>query len=83
MEQNNPLRKIPNCITKAELVKIYRPVPEKLVLEIVNEKIIINRKKIKKFKDRTPEQLKKTIYVFKEEFLALIKEIGIPDGYEK
>lgn len=84
MENNIEAKKIPNCITKEHLVKLYHPMPAKYILEAINEIIIINRKKMPVFNDKTDYQLKKAKYVFREEFIALTQQqhIGLPDGYE-
>ena len=83
MENNTPtIKKIPNCITKQHLLKIYHPFPKKDLMDIVNEIIIVNRKKIKKFTNKSDANLKRANYVFKEEFIELTKQIGFPDGYE-
>ena len=76
------LKPIPLSLTKEKLVKIYFPMPEKTIIENINEIIYNNRKDLNCNKEKKRTQIIRTRYVWRKELIELFEIIGVPDGYE-
>lgn len=80
--QSKTLKKIPISMSKTDFIKMYHPMPEKMILAELNPIIFEKRKNRAGCRNKTPAQIISTRFVNQDEILAFIEIFFIPDGYE-
>ncbi|HLF51880.1 hypothetical protein [Flavobacterium sp.] len=78
----NPTKKLPYSITKAQLVKMCYPVPERAVRNRINIIIYDNRKDKGFYKDLSIKEVIRTHVVEHHEIKEYFETYGLPPGFE-
>ena len=76
--ETNSTQNIPSAITKKQLITAYHPLPEKQIIDNINEIIFDNRKKLKLHQNQTKNKIIQTSFVWKKELEEFIQTFGYP-----